>query len=40
MLWKLKHFGIVLLSALSNKTIVNVFGKTYAVNGNTVRRIK
>lgn len=33
----IKYYCIVMTSTITGKTVVNFFGKSYAVAGNTVR---
>lgn len=34
-----KYYVIIMLSSLTNKTCVSLFGKTYLVAGNYVKRV-
>lgn len=40
MISKVKWFCIVTVSTITNKTVVDFFGSTYAVAGNIVKRIR
>lgn len=40
MLKKLKYHIIILYSTMSEKSVVDIFGGTYVVAGNFVRRIR
>ena len=39
-MWRIKHLIIKAISAITDETIVNLFGSTYVVAGNFVRRIR
>lgn len=40
MLTRVKYIIIIMISAITGMTVINIFGGTYVVAGNFVRRIR